>query len=159
MKKTNKTVVTLIPAKPVATASLLNMTNNTLEARGFTTFAEIDECALFISTCYSEIFDIIKKKSKKQLSIVKITANNRSIYRRISSVAANGFIGTMIGLSSNSQRLLSDKEGQYPSSVIVSKGNRVCFYFHHPHYAVRIAVILGSLSVLLSLLSLIVSFL
>ena len=128
--------------------------------KDITTISEADGDAVFQSNVYSEIFGFTRKRSntdKKRLSIVKISANGESIHRAFKSEAVDGIKKDMVGLSPNSIRLLSDKNGKNPTEVEVEMGGMFPFYWEHPDKAIRISFKLGLCSLVLGLISIVIS--
>jgi len=93
--------------------------------------------------------------------IVKISLNNRKIYRIFSSANSKSFNNDMIGLSIISLQQLGIGNEQ-EKNIKLSKGNRVCFMFNHPNHSIRIAYKISlfaiAFSLMITVLSLYISF-
>lgn len=152
-----KKVIKILPA----VSSVKNTYDDgVLRLVGISNASDVDGDVLIVSNCYNEVFKTCKKNasdSKKRLSIVKIAANGKSIYRTCRCVSATGFISDYVALSPNSIMLLNDKDGNGPKEVKLSEGGKLPFYLYHPDKAVRISFKLGLLSVLLGLVSIAIS--
>ncbi len=150
----------VIKILPDSTAQNNTLSNGELRYIGINQTSDVDGDVLMTNACYSEIFGIHKKSAKnsaKRLSIVKISANGKSIHRSYRGVSVTGFNSSLVALSPNSIMLLHDSEGNQPQDVEVSKGCFAPFYWCHPDKSVRISVRMGLLSLVLGLISLIVS--
>lgn len=150
----------IIKILPDTTAAKNTCTGGVLRLIGISNPSDVDGEVLMHSSCYKEIFGVRKKNtgnSKKRLSIVKITANGKSIYRAYRSVSAVDFVNDCVGLSPNSILLLNDKNGNDPIQVELSKGHCFPYYWYHPDKAIRLSVKLGGISLLLGVISIAVS--
>lgn len=150
----------VIKILPDITAQKNTLSNGVLRYIGINQASDVDGDVLMTNACYSEIFGTHKKSannSDKRLSIVKISANGKSIHRSYRGVTVTGFNSSLVALSPNSIMLLHDSEGNQPQDVEVSKGCFVPFYWNHPDKSVRISVRMGLLSLVLGLISLVVS--
>ena len=150
-------VKTILPTNQLGSSCI---TDDKMFLKDITTISEADGDAVFQSNVYSEIFGFTRKRSntdKKRLSIVKISANGESIHRAFKSEAVDGIKKDMVGLSPNSIRLLSDKNGKNPTEVEVEMGGMFPFYWEHPDKAIRISFKLGLCSLVLGLISIVIS--
>ncbi len=161
-----KNIITILPAIPSESKNYYS--NKIFHLNRITFSSEVDGDVILTSSSYQKIFGRKKKSSsnsRKRLSIVKISANGKSIHRAYRAESAGGFTENEVALSPNSIRLLSDKEGMEPTIAKISKGCRIPFYWFHPDKSIRISfklgllsVVLGSLPLLKNLLSFIIHF-
>lgn len=145
--------------------NIFSPTDSILKIAGISSTADVDHEIFLISNIYEYIFGTTKKKSdkrRKQLSIIKISANGHSIYRLYRAISAKGFSGKHAALTYSSLLLLANDQGEIPNEIIMSKGNflsSILFYWNHPNMAIRSSIKLGILSVTLGFLSLLISLL
>lgn len=157
MKRTTKNVAKVLPDSSAAKNCFAN---GELRLIGINNASDVDGEVLMISNCYKDVFEKRKKNtddSKKRLSIVKITANGKSIHRSYKCVSATDFIRNYVALSPNSIMLLNDKDGNEPKEVELCEGSRIPFYWYHPDKAVRLSFKLGFISLLMGFISIIIS--
>ena len=122
--------------------------------------SELDGDAVFQSSAYGDVFGNRRNrstKSKKRLSVVKITANRKPIYRAFRAIPIKDNNKSIVGLSPNSLRMINDKNGVNPTEVMVEKGSPFFYYWSHPDKAIRISFKLGLISLLLGAISIIIS--
>ena len=149
-------VVKILPS----TTGANHLSGDILYLKGINLPSEADGDIYLQSHSYSTVFGESKKKSsnkRKQLSIVKVSANGRSIHRAYKSTSANGFTGDCAALTTKSLDFLTDIDGQEPRNVKLSKGSYIPYYWYHPDKSVRLSFKLGLLSILLGTISLIIS--
>lgn len=147
---------------PDSSAAKHYYANGILHLVGINNASEVDGEAFVISNCYLDVFGMRRKNaddSKKRLSIMKISANGKSIYRECRCVSATSFNSDYVALSPHSIMLLNDKNGDNPQTVNLSEGSRIPFYWLHPDKAVRLSFKLGLVSLLLGVISIAISIL
>lgn len=157
MGNRTKTVTKVLPD---SSAAKNYFTNNVLRLISINNASDVDGEVLMTSNCYNDVFGMRKKNaddSKKRISIVKITANGKSIHRSYKGVSATGFNSDIVALSPNSIMLLNDNEGKEPLKVELSEGSRLPFYWYHPDKAVRFSFKLGLISLLMGFVSIVIS--
>ena len=150
----------LVKILPEPSASKNSYSNGILRLIGINNASDVDGEVMLTSDCYREIFGKTKKTigdSHKQLSIVKISANGKSIHRAYRGISATDFLKDYVALSPNSIMFLNDENGNEPCEVEVSKGSVFPFYWYHPDKAVRLSTKLGILSLMLGIISCIIS--
>ncbi len=133
--------------------------NKILRIAGINMPSEVDGDVFLMSTAYRNIFGRPRKdssSSKKCLSVVKVSANGRSIYRAYRSIPAENFTKDYVALTSKSIGMLA-KDGIDPTEVLLTPGCRFLFYWNHPDLAIRLSIKLGMLSIALALLSIAIS--
>ncbi len=126
---------------------------------------DLEDTAYLSSGAYENIFG--KKRSKvgrcgKLLSVVKIynPESRLSIYRKYQfNPDFQGINDDMIALHPASIRELvkEDNSEIVGKTVEVSKGNRFCYFWRHPFHATRISMKLGTFSLFLAVISIIVT--
>ena len=157
MKSTTKKVAKVLPN---SSGEKNCFANDELRLIGINNASDVDGEVLMISNCYKDVFEKRKKNtddSKKRLSIVKITANGKSIHRSYKCVSAAGFISDYVALSPNSIMLLNDKDGKEPKEAELCEGSWFPFYWYHPDKAVRLSFKLGLTSLLMGFISIVIS--
>lgn len=115
---------------------------------------ELDEYVVLESSMYQKLFGrtkISSSKSKKRLSIVKVSYDGQSIHRAYLSASATGFQQKYVALTPNSIYELSDgKAVPAHSGVCISKGCWWHFYWEHPNAAVRMSFRVGVIGIIIS---------
>ena len=157
MKRTTKNVAKVLPN---SSGEKNCFANDELRLIGINNASDVDGEVLMISNCYKDVFEKRKKNtndSNKRLSIVKITANGKSIHRSYKCVSAAGFISDYVALSPNSIMLLNDKNGIEPKEAELCEGSWFPFYWYHPDKAVRLSFKLGLISLLMGFMSIVIS--
>lgn len=157
MKRIKKNVAIVLPESSAAKNCFAN---GILRLIGINNASDVDGEVLMISNCYKDVFEKRKKNtndSNKRLSIVKITANGKSIHRSYKCVSAAGFISDYVALSPNSIMLLNDKDGNEPKEAELCEGSWFPFYWYHPDKAVRLSFKLGLISLLMGFMSIVIS--
>jgi hypothetical protein len=150
----------IVKILPDSSASKNYCANGVLRLVGINTASDVDGDVLMKSDGYNAVFKTTKKtadNSQKRLSIVKISANGKVIYRAYRGVSATDFLKDYVALTPNSIMLLNDKAGNEPKEVEVSKGCIFPFYWYHPDKAVRISFKLGLVSLLMGVISIVIS--
>ena len=133
--------------------------NKILRISGISLPSEVDGDVFLTSTAYKDIFGKTRKSSSvsnKRLSVVKISANGRSIHRAYRSIPADNFTKNYVALTSKSIGML-DSNGIEPTEVHLTSGCRFLFYWNHPDLAICLSMKLGMLSLALALLSIVIS--
>ena len=156
----------LIPILSAGSEGCSRIDKGVLLIQGITSPRELNEYVILESSMYRTLFGekkIASSRSRKRLSIVKITYNGRSIHRAYRSIPARDFTKDHVGLTPDSIYELSDgKVIPAFSEVTLSKGCWWNFYWEHPNAAVRISFIVGvigiAISILLSLIGCIINF-
>ena len=157
MKSTTKKVAKVLPN---SSGEKNCFANRILRLIGINNASDVDGEVLMISNCYKDVFEKRKKNtddSNKRLSIVKITANGKSIHRSYKCVSAKDFSGDYVALSPNSIMLLNDKDGIEPEEAELCEGSWFPFYWYHPDKAVRLSFKLGLISLLMGFISIVIS--
>jgi len=117
---------------------------------------ELDDSILLYNRWYRRIFGKNKKNSsdsKKRISIVKIKADTgKTIYREYK---ASRIKKDTAALTMKSITLLSDKDGNKPTRLTLSKGSWMCYYINHPDKAIRLSFRMGAISIALGLISIV----
>ena len=110
---------------------------------------------------FKDIFKVDKPKAPmciKRLPVVKITFNNKSIYRRYyGSSSLSGTEKAALNYSSLYELVddsLAEIKGQ---TVQISKGRRFPYYWNHPFHATRVSFRLGLISISIAVVSLLLS--
>lgn len=167
MRTRNMTKVTsqLIPILSAGNEGCSRIDEDVLLIQGILSPQELNEYVILESSMYRVLFGekkIASSRSRKRLSIVKISYEGRSIHRAYRSISARDFTKDYVGLTPASIYELSDGN-VIPalSKVTLSKGCWWNFYWEHPNAAVRISFIMGvigiTISILLSIIGCIVS--
>ena len=134
--------------------------------QGITSPRELNEYVILESSMYRTLFGkkkIASNRSRKRLSIVKISYGGRSIHRAYRSIPARNFTKDYVGLTPDSISELSDGTGiPALSEVTLGKGCWWNYYWEHPNAAVRMSFRMGifsiSISIILALFSCIVNY-
>lgn len=124
---------------------------------------EMDDCIVMESSAYAQIFGKPRQRDcdcRKRLAVVKVSCNGKSIHRAFRAEPAQGFTNNYVALTSNSIRLLSDRDfdlaGKDKDLVVdISKGSSFLYYWNHPFHATRISMRLGFPSLIIGIVSLI----
>ena len=132
---------------------------NVREAEYLSSPKEFIDCVVLDPDDFNAIFGdgkAMAQAPERTLAVVKMKSvvSGRVIYRR--------FLGertlrgkNMAGVTYASIHLLSDEMNDMcQTKVILSRGNRIPFYWNNPIYAIRISMRLGSLSLALGIISL-----
>ena len=123
---------------------------DTLRIANIVSSKEYDEYVVLHSSMYEAIFGVRKsnaKRSKKQLSVVKICCEGRSIHRAYRSVPAKDFGKDYVGLTPNSIYELCQNSSEAPKKVSISEGCWWMYYWHNPVAAVRMSFRIGIISI------------
>lgn len=100
-------------------------------------------------------------RKDKGLPIVKITNphNGRHVYRAFRTSSEIQGFKDYAGITYTAIKQISEKrdELQTLDLVLLSKGYRIPFYWSHPNHATRIAIQMGTISILLGVVSVIPS--
>lgn len=150
----------LIKVLPESTGLKSTCANGVLRLVGINSASDVDGDVIMTNDCYNKIYNTTKKTasdSLKRLSVVKISANEKVIYRSYRGISASDFLSDYAALSPNSIRMLNDKDGNEPQDVQVSPGSIFPFYWYHPDKSVRLSAKLGLISLLLGVISIVVS--
>lgn len=124
-----------------------------------------NESVVMSNKAYQTIFGCTKSKvsyQKKLLSVVKITINGKSIHRKYVGLDKMNGHDQYAAITYASMQLLGNEgvshiiQGQ---EATLSSGSPFIFFWTHPDNAVRVAVKLGTLSIALAILGVIVAFL
>lgn len=152
-----KTLLKILPS-PLASGS--SIAGGIFYSNSIASSDAADGDVYLTSHVYREIFGEKKNRAKdshKLLSIVKVSANGKSIHRAFRGATTTGFTSNHAALSPSSISLLNDADGKEPSEVVLSKGCWIPFYWGHPDKAIRMATRLGAVSLFLGLVSLVIS--
>lgn len=125
---------------------------------------EYEELAFMQSSDFQLIFGVKDSEGKRKGSqIVKITNpnNGKSVHRQYRTSYEISKMYDYVSISYTAIKNIVNSKGDFDDlrRVYVSEGSRLCYYLSHPNYAVRISIWLGSISVLLGVLSLLITLL
>ena len=151
-------ILKILPSPPSANKN--SISQGVLYLKDITFTSEVAAEAYFTTHVYKDFFGKNRKSDKddnKKLAIVKISANGKSIYRSYRSCTTEGFNKDSVALSPESIRLLTDKNGENPKTVTISKGCRLPFYYNHPDNAIRLSFKLGAISIIMGIVSILIS--
>lgn len=126
---------------------------------------DFEDTAYLSSQSYQEIFGkprSIVGRQRKLLSVLRIKnkETGRVIYRKYNNNPRfSGLKDEMIALHPASIRELTIENNSeiVGKPVEVGKGNYFCYYWNHPFHATRISMKLGTISVFLAILSIIIT--
>ena len=125
---------------------------------------EYEELAFLQPSDFELIFGVPDSSGKWRGSpIVKITNpnNGKSVHRMFRTSDEIHSIRDYVSISYTAIKSIVKSKEEFDSLryVRISKGNRLYYYLIHPNYAVRISIWLGSISVVLGIISLIIALL
>lgn len=125
---------------------------------------EYEELAFMQPSDFQLIFGVKDSEGKRKGSqIVKITNpnNGKSVHRQYRTSYEIRGLHDYVSITYTAIKNIVNNKGEFDNlrNVYISKGNRLCYYLTHPNYAVRISIWLGSISVLLGVLSLLITLL
>jgi len=129
---------------------------DTLRIANIGSSKEYDEYVVLHSSMYETIFGVRKataKRSKKQLSVVKICSEGKSIHRAYRSLPAKDFGKDYVALTPNSIYELCHDSSKTPTKVSVSEGCRWMYYWHNPVAAVRMSFRIGIIGILFTIIT------
>ena len=133
---------------------------DTLRVANIVSSKEYDEYVVLHSSMYKAIFGEKKaeaRRAKKQLSVVKICYEGRSIHRAYRSIPAEDFGKDYVGLTPNSIYELCQNSSEPPKKVSISKGCRWMYYWHNPVAAVRMSFRIGIIGILFTVVTFIIT--
>ncbi len=133
---------------------------DTLRIANIVSSKEYDEYVVLHSSMYKAIFGEKKaeaRRAKKQLSVVKICYEGRSIHRAYRSIPAEDFGKDYVGLTPNSIYELCQNSSEPPKKVSISKGCRWMYYWHNPVAAVRMSFRIGIIGILFTVVTFIIT--
>ena len=125
---------------------------------------EYEELAFLQPSDFQLIFGVQDSTGElKGSQFVKITnpLNGKSVHRQFRTSHEIYGLRDYVSISYTAIKDIINSKEEFDNLryVCVSKGNMFLYYLHHPNYAVRISIWLGSISVMLGLLSLCTSLL
>lgn len=133
---------------------------DTLRVANIVSSKEYDEYVILHSSMYKAIFGEKKaeaRRAKKQLSVVKICYEGRSIHRAYRSVSAKDFGKDYVSLTPNSIYELCQNSSEPPKKVSISKGSWWLYYWHNPVAAVRMSFRIGIIGILFTVVTFIIT--
>lgn len=152
----NKIKVKVLKILPAFTTNKSMVNNDALRLANISTPKELDEYVVLHSSMYEKIFKRKKmdaSRSKKQLSVVKVCYEGKSIHRAYLYVPASNFNSNYIALTPNSiNELICGKEIDSLGAFVVCRGCRWIYYWHHPNAAVRMSFRIGLFGIFIAIL-------
>ncbi len=148
--------------KPSASNNSIDFSANIFYSNSLSSSDSADGEIYLNSSDYKSVFGNKKAKQnkrKKLLSIVKVTANGKTIHRSFRGATAPGFTNQFAALSPSSILLLNNDNGESPKQVTLFRGKRIPYYYNHPDKSIRLSFKLGCLSLLLGIISIVLAIL
>ena len=133
------------------------------EAEYLSTPNEFIDCVVLEPDDFKAIFGKRRsrvKDSEKTLAVVKIKSalTGKTIYRSyLGEMALKGTGLAAVTHASINQLNDGTRNNMVKSDVLLSKGNPIPFYWNNPNYALRTSIRVGTFSVFLAVLSIILS--
>ncbi|MBR2026487.1 MAG: hypothetical protein IKA07_05060 [Alistipes sp.] len=127
------------------------------------------------NTSFEKIFGVPKYQYfqrkcnfSRRLPIVKVSYKDRSIYRRVELLSVDKFTSKCAALTNKSlgelSRIEKQKNGEIrvdrpddKSEVLITRGCRFMYYWHHPNSATRMSFRIGLPSLIIGVISLLCS--
>ena len=150
----------LLKILPDSKSATNYLDKDTLRIANIVSSKEYDEYVVLHSSMYKAIFGEKKaeaRRAKKQLSVVKICYEGRSIHRAYRSIPAEDFGKDYVGLTPNSIYELCRGSSKTPKKVYVSKGSWWLYYWHNPVAAVRMSFRIGIIGILFTVVTFIIT--
>ena len=152
--------INLLKILPDSKSATNYLDKDTLRIANIVSSKEYDEYVVLHSSMYKAIFGEKKaeaRRAKKQLSVVKICYEGRSIHRAYRSIPAEDFGNDYVGLTPNSIYELCRSSSKTPKKVCVSKGSWWMYYWHNPVAAVRMSFRIGIFGIVLTVVTFIIT--
>ena len=121
----------------------------------------LDGAAIINVEEYSRIFKVKPNRAKerfKRLSVVKITYDSKHVIYRKFWKTNNKSFNKGVAVTIHSLLFLSNDSGDMlGKKVTVERSSRFNYYWHHPNEIVQCSFLLGLLSIIMGLLSLLIT--
>ena len=154
-------VENLVKILPDSKSASNYLDKDTLRIANIFSSKEYDEYVVLHSSMYEAIFGEKKakaKRSKKQLSVVRICYEGKSIHRAYRFVPAKDFGKDCVALTPNSiYELCSYNTSDAQKEISVSKGCWWMYYWHNPVAAVRMSFRVGIAGILFTVVTFLIT--